>query len=149
MSSCRQAAWTTFHWHAFPVAVNVLARYRRVLERKAHVVRHEKIKVSVPVVVEETASGTPTGLLIQKAGGLGYISKRSIAVVAIEAILPKIGAEDVLKTVVIIVANTDAGGPAHSFQPGLLRHIGKSAVAVVLVKAIGRARRISLQACAR
>src|SRR5258708_4955876 len=149
MPACGQSSRSALDGDTFPVAIHVLAWHRRVFEGEAHIVRYEQIEVPIAVVVEETASRTPSRLLVPKTGGLGHVGKRSISVVAIETILPKIRAEDVLESVIVVVADTDSGGPSHRLQPGLFRHIGKSTVAVVLEKAIGCARRISVQASPR
>src|SRR6202042_24401 len=121
--------------NTFPVAIHVLAWHRRMFEGEAHVVRYEQIEVAIPVVVEETASCSPAGLLVPKTGSLSHVGKRSIPVVTIETILPKIRAEDVFESVVVVVAEAAPGGPPHCLQPRRFRHIGKSAVAAVLVKA--------------
>src|SRR5258708_17416634 len=149
MPACGQSSRSALDGDTFPVAIHVLAWNRRVFEGEAHIVRYEQMEVPIAVVVEETASRTPSRLLVPKTGGLGHVGKRSISVVAIETILPKIRAEDVLESVIVVVADTDSGGPSHRLQPGLFRHIGKSTVAIVLVKAIGCARRISVQASTR
>ena len=145
MSARRQSSRPALDRYTFPIAIYVLAGDGRVLEGEAHIVGNKKIEVAIAVVVEETASCSPARLVVPQAGGLGYVSKRSIAVVAVETILTKIGAEDVLESVVVVVADADAGCPAHSFQSGLLRHIRKRSVAVVFVEAIRGAGRIAIQ----
>src|SRR5579863_976260 len=153
MSSRGQSTRPTFHRDALPIAIYVLAGHGRVLEGEPYVVGNEQVEMAIPVVVEETASRSPAwlivagltipGLTIPKAGGLGYVSKRSITVVTIKAVLPKIGTEDVLESIVVVVADADARGPSHGLQSCLLRNVGEGAVAIVLVEAVGRARRIS------
>src|ERR1700722_12218920 len=159
MSSRGQTTRTALNRYTFPIAIYVFARDRRVLEGEAHVVRNKKIEVAIAVVVQETAPGSPSDLIvprlavprltIPKSGGLGYVSKRSIAVVTIKTVLPKIRAKDIFKSVVVIVANANARRPAHGLQSGLFGHVGEGAVAVVLVEAIRGAGRISIQTRAR
>src|SRR5579863_2475766 len=146
MSSGGQSTGPTLHGNTFPVAVHILAGYGRMFKREADVVRNEKIEVAIAVVIKETASRAPAWLIAQKAGRLGHVSKRSIAIVAVKTVLTKIGAEDVFEAVVVVVPDADAGGPAHGLQSCLLGDVGESAVAVVFVKAIGGARRITGQA---
>ena len=118
-------------------------------EREAHVIGNEQIKVPIPVVVQETASRSPAGLIVPKAGTLGYVGKRPIAVVSIETVLAEVGAKNILESVVVVVTDANAGRPARCLQTGFLGDVGEGAVAIVLVKAIGGVRRIPRQAGTR
>src|SRR5207237_6726873 len=69
--------------------------------------------------------------------------------VAVKSVLPEVGAEDVVEAIVVVVANTDRGGPANCLQARLLGDIGERAVAIVLVETIGSARRSVVEARAR
>src|SRR5580658_7751690 len=129
MSSGWQSSRPTLHRDTLPIAIYIFSGYGRVRERKPYVIGDEQIQMPIPVVVKETASRAPAWLVVPKASGLGYVGKRSIAVVA--------------------VTNADARRPSHRFQSGLLRHIGEGSVAVIFVEAIGRARWISLQTSSR
>src|SRR5258708_30739723 len=146
MSSRGQSSRPAFNGDALPVAIHVLAWHRRVFEGEAHVVRHEQIEMSIPVVVEETASRAPAWLRAPQTGGLGRVSKRSIAIIAIKALLPKIDAEDVFESVIVIVADANTGGPAYRLQSRFLGNIRKCSLAIALVKALRCARPVSLQA---
>jgi len=76
---------------------------------------------------------------------LGHVGKRTIAVVAVETILSKICAKDIIEAVVVIVAYTHTVGPTHRSESSLLRHIGEGSVAIVLIKAVRRFGRVALQ----
>src|SRR5580658_2036281 len=154
MSSGGQSTRPALNRYTFPIAIYVLARDRRVLEGEADVVRNKKIEVAIAVVVQETAPGAPPDLIVARLtipqpGGLGHLGKRSIAVVTIKTVLPKIRAKDIFKSVVVIVANANARRPPHGLQSGLFSHVDEGAVAVVLVEAIRGAGRISIQTRAR
>ena len=106
--------------------------------------------MAVAVVVDEGASRSPSGRAsVPEAGFLGDIGKGAIAVVAVEAILAKIGAEEIVEAVVVVVGNANAIGPARGFQAGLFGDIGEGTVAIVFVETIGGFRRIFIEARAR
>src|SRR5712692_6601268 len=149
MSSSGQSDRPTFNGDTFPVAIWVLSWQRCVLERKAHVIGNEQIKVPIPVVVKETASRSPAWLIVPKAGTLGHVGKRSIAVVSIKTVLPEVSTENILESVVVVVTDANAGRPARCLQTGFFRDIDEGAVAIVLVKAITGIRRIPRQAGTR
>ena len=146
MSSRRQSDWPTFNGDTLPVAIRVLSWHRCVLEREAHVIGNEQIKVPIPVVVKETASRSPAWLIVPKAGTVGHVGKSSIAVVAIETVLPEVGTKNILESVVVVIADANAGRPARCLQASLLRDIGEGSVVIVLVKAISGTRRVPRQA---
>ncbi len=54
-----------------------------------------------------------------KAGLLGHIGKRAISVVAVEAVLSEVGAEDIVEAIVVIVGDANAVGPANCPRPAL------------------------------
>jgi len=87
----------------------------------------------ITVVVEETATCPPSWLIVPQSCGLGHIRERAVAVVTIEAILSKVGTEDVLKTVVVVVSDADAGCLARHLETRFLRHVRKRAIPIVLV----------------
>src|SRR5229473_2115176 len=149
MSSSGQSDRPTFNGDTFPVAIWVLSWHRCVLEREAHVIGNEQIKIPIPVVVKETASRSPAWLIVPKAGTLGHVGKRSIAVVSIETVLPEVGTKNILESVVVVVADANAGRPAGCLQASLLRDVGERSVAIVLVQAIGGTRLIARQAGTR
>src|SRR5882762_5486988 len=125
-----------------------------MLEGEAHVVRNKQVEVPITVVVKETASRSPAWRLVPrvvprvvpKTGAPGTVGKRSIPVVAIETVLPEVSAEDILESVVVGIPDANPGSPPGRLQASLLRDIREGSVAVVLVEAIGGARRIPRQA---
>src|SRR5450755_1413083 len=143
----RQSAGATVHRDALPVAGGVLAGHRSVLQIEADVVRDEQIEMAVSIIVQECAPGTPTRRTIfPKAGLLGHLGERAIAIVAVEAVLSEVGDEDIVETVVVIVGDANGVRPANGPQAGFIGHVGERAVTVVLIEPVGSFGRVSLEA---
>src|SRR5947207_15154267 len=100
--------------------------------------------MAVAVVVHKAAASAPVLLMAPKTGGLGHVREGAIAVVAIQDVLPKARAENIVKAVVVIVAYANAARPTHRMQSGFFRNIGESAISVVLIETIARALRCAL-----
>src|SRR6266699_5526170 len=105
--------------------------------------------MDVAVIVHKAAAGAPVLLMAPKAGGLGHIREGTIAIVAIQDVLPKTRAENIVKAVVVIVADANTARPANRTQSRFFRNIGESAISVVLIETIARALGCALQARAR
>ncbi len=71
-----------------------------------HVVRDEQIEVAVAVVVQKTAARTPAVFRSSDAGLLGHIGERAVAVVVVEDVAAKVGDEEIVEAVVVVVADT-------------------------------------------
>jgi hypothetical protein len=108
MQAGGQASWTTFHWYAFPVAIHILPGHRRVFERETHIVRYEQVEIAIPVVVQEAAACAPSWLVVPKSRTFRDVRKGSIPVVAIKMVLTVIRTEDVLVSVVVVIADANA-----------------------------------------
>src|SRR5262249_46343770 len=132
----RQASWTAVDWNALPSAVGIFAGPRHCGEVELEVVGDEQVQVAIPVVVDESTSGSPARARFEQARLAGDVGERSIAVVAVQDVLPPIRDEEVLVAVVVIVSNGDRGRPALPRQACLGGDVGESAVAIVLVQAI-------------
>src|ERR1035438_1942959 len=76
-----------------------------------------------------------------KPGLMSYIGKGTVSVVMKEDVMSPETAKQIVPSIIVVIAHTDAGLPACAPQPGLLRDIGKRAVAIVLVKM--RCRRLA------
>src|SRR5215472_3656549 len=144
MLAGRQTPRAAFHRDSFPPAVGVVAGSGGIFKRKPNVIGNEEIQVSVAVVVYEAAAGSKSWLIVPKAGRLGHIGERSVAVIAVQAVLSKIGAKYVVKAVVVIVSDRDSTCPSEPVQTRFLRDIGECPVPVILVQpvrcALGSAR---------
>ena len=100
-------------------------------------VAHEKIEKSVSVVIEECAACTPAALLLRKAGLPGNIGKSSVPVVMKQYVMPPECAKQIVPSIVVVIANANAGLPAGAPESRLICYIGKCAVTVVLVQMSG------------
>src|SRR5258708_152227 len=149
MLTGRQTSRSALDGYPLPTATTVLTRDQRVFQRKSYVVRNEQIEVPIAIVVHEAASGPPALLIAQKAGCLRHISECSIAVVAVENVLSKPGTKDVIKTIVVIVANANSAGPSNRVQSRLFCYVRKCAVPVVLIQSISCSFRCTFEARAR
>src|SRR5712692_5767941 len=125
MPSRGQSPRTAFHRNTLPVAINVFSRHGCVFKREANVVGDEQIKMAIAVVVQKTAPGAPSRLIVPEAGRFGYIAKGSITVVAVKMILSEASAEDILESVVVVIADAHPRGPVHRPQSGFFGDIGK------------------------
>src|SRR5437899_7178999 len=85
-----------------PEAAAVLSGDRGLLKGKPHVVRDKEVEVTVAIIVQEAATGAPALLMVPEPGLFGHIGEGAITIIAIENVLPKAGAENVVKAVVVI-----------------------------------------------
>ena len=103
------------------------------------IVGNEEIQVTIAIVVQKGASRSPASIaFIDQPGLLGNIGKCAISIVAVKNILTVISDEDILKAVVVIVPDGYSTGPSGTYQPSLLRDIGKRSVPIIFVEAITR-----------
>src|SRR5271167_708614 len=89
----------------------------------------------VAVVVDPGTTGIPAGLWagLDQPGAFCDIGECSIAVVMVKNILPVISNEQIVVTIVVIVADATGLTPTGvDFQPRTLRNIGERAITVVL-----------------
>src|SRR5579872_1805135 len=90
--------------------------------------------MAIAIVVEECAASAPSPLLLIQAGLLGDVSERAVAVVVKENVAAPEGAEQVVPSIIVIVADANACLPSTASQARFLCDIGECAVAVVLVE---------------
>src|ERR1700689_1787298 len=101
-----------------------------------HVVCNYEIEFAVAVVIHPRGAG---GELVwtEQAGGPGDIGESAVAIVVEEMALSKSGDEDVIETVVVIVADCHSHAEHGHGQSGLAGYIGKSSIAIVVVQLWG------------
>ncbi len=133
MQSGRKPPGTAVHCDVLEHAVFVLAGFLRAANVKVQVVRHKQIELAVAVVIDPSAARAPTGAICSHAGFFGDIRESAVPIVVIENVFAPVGDEQIVKAVVIVIADADAARPAGSMQPRLGGHVGECAVAVVLV----------------
>ena len=100
-------------------------------EIETDVVGNKNVKMAITVVVEEGATSSPAGGLSQKTGGFGYVGEGSIAIIAIKLVLTKVRAKQILKSIVVIVADTNSTSPSDIVKAGFLSNISENTVAIV------------------
>src|SRR6185437_7600663 len=143
-----QSARAAFHRHAFPVAVRGGTWFWKRVQIERQVVGDEKIQMAVAIIIDPGAAGPPQLRRLDKACFFRHVGECAIPVVAVEDVLAPVSDEEVFEAIVVVVANGNGARPSFANKPGLFGDIGESAVAVVLIKAIGRALRRALQASA-
>jgi hypothetical protein len=90
--------------------------------------------VTIPVVVQKTATCAPTDLFLIKSRLVSHIGERAISVVMEKHVMPPEAAEQVIPSIVVVVANAHACLPTGYPQSRFLCDISKGALAVVLVE---------------
>ena len=91
-------------------------RKRRGLRIEIDVVGDEQIEMAVLVIIHERAAGVPALLAVAGIGGdarlFGDIGELAVAVVVPQDAIAPIGDEEVVVTVVIVVARRNSLGPS-------------------------------------
>src|SRR5438067_2368471 len=124
-----QTPWTTIHRNALPGTVEVRTWLWNFRNIEINVVGDEEIEVAIAVVVQKRAASPPSGVLVVQSGFFGDVSKGSVAVVPIKFVLTVVGAEQVLKSVIVIVPNAYGGRPSGGRQTGRFCYVGEGPVA--------------------
>ena len=79
-------------------------------------------------------TGGPTGPCYSSA--VGQIGEGSIAVVVIKRTASVAGDKEIVVTVVVKVADCDAGGISHADQPRLFGHVFEGTIGLLVVEAV-------------
>ena len=66
------------------------------------------------------------------SGFFAHVGKGAVTVVVVEDVLAEIGDEQIVETVVVVVADADALSPAGMNEAGFGGDIGEGAIAIVL-----------------
>ncbi len=113
------------------------AESRKVVEVEVDVVRDEEVDEAVVVVVAEGSAGGPS-VIDAKASGLRDVGEGAVTVIAVKNDATETGDEEVGPSVVIVIADGDAHGPAGETYAGFVGDVGKGAVAIVVVEGAAR-----------
>src|SRR2546430_15719645 len=97
--------------------------------------------MAIAVVIHPSAARTVSRGALRQACFLGSVRKRTIAVIAVENIVSVVGDEQIVVTVVVIVADRNCRRPAGAHESSFRGYVSECAVAIVLVQAIGSIRR--------
>src|SRR6266700_1383248 len=93
--------------------------------------------MSVTVIVDKSASCSPSRIFVQQPGVLGDVGKSYITSVAIQLVLPEVGAKQIFEAVVVVVSNANTRCPACIPKAGFFGHIRESSITIIFVQAIG------------
>src|SRR6516165_171676 len=106
----RQSAGPAHHGDAAKLTKacrkSALAGNGRVVDVKLHVTRHEKVQVTVMVVVAPRGSGRPASQRYTRL--FGYVAERPIMIVVVQPVLSKVRNVNVGPAIVVVVAHRDA-----------------------------------------
>src|SRR5262249_7301026 len=101
------------------------------LQIEVDVVGDKQVQVAVAVIIEKGAACAPLGVLGTQASLRGYVGGRPVAIVVVERVAAPVGDEEIIETVVIVIADAHGLAPSGSRQAGLVGNIAKRSVAVV------------------
>src|SRR5579872_1220112 len=132
-----QSARATHDRNPLPNAGWTLARRGGGRQIKVHIVGDNQIETPVAIVVNECATGPP-GLARSRNAGLFCDLGEHSVVVVIEAILAVISDVEIFPSVVVVVADANALSPAGRGEARFRRHVGESAVMVIVIETIAR-----------
>lgn len=105
--------------------------------------------MAVAVVVNKTATRTPSLGAVAQPGRFRNVSESAIPVIAVKQILSPSRDKDVLESVVVVVADADAAAPTVVDESRFLGDIGETTIPVVVIKAVGRRGRACPESVAR
>ncbi len=98
------------------IAVGSLARLGRACRIEIHVIGHEQIKKTVAVIIQKTAACTPAVFRSSNASLFGHVGESAVAIVVVKNVAAKIADEQIVETVVVVVADATALSPARVGQ---------------------------------
>src|SRR5260370_14273898 len=146
MQTSRKPAWTTVHLNVLEYAVCILTRLGRTTLVEIEVIGDKQIELAIPVVVDPGAARAPTRPVRAQSGFPGYVGESAVPIVVVEEVLAPVRDEQILKPIVIVVANTNSGRPTCAEQARFGGYVGEGAVPIILVEPVRRARRSSREA---
>src|SRR5260370_26026513 len=141
MQTSRKPAGATVHLNILEHTVCILTRLWHATLIEIEVVRNKQIELAIPVVVDPGAARAPTGPVRAQSGFPGYVGKSAVPIVVVEDVLAPVSDEQILKPIVIVVANTTSGRPTCEEQARFGSYVGERAVPIVFVNPVGRVRR--------
>src|SRR5579871_1972133 len=99
----------------------------------------------IAVVVKKSRDGAKTCCGIQKARLLSDVGEGAVSVISIEFVLAIVSYKKIFKSIVVVIANTDAASPSTIEQPRFLGDVCKRAVSIIVVQTIAGTRKTSFQ----
>ncbi len=99
------------------------------------IIHHQQIEQSVAIVIHPSCSHSPQPSKLEvrarQTGAFCDVGKGSVSIIVIEGVAAHAGNEDVLKAVVIVIADGHADVETLASYASLFRHVSKSAIAIV------------------
>ncbi len=113
--------------------VKARARFRHGRSRQIEidVVGDEQIEFAVAIVVDERAACVPARAFARHSCLLADVGEGTVTIVVVQNILAEVGNEQIVPSVVVVVADAHALPPAGMRDSGLRSHVGESSVAIV------------------
>ena len=130
----RETARAAHDWNAFPLTGGGFVGRGRLCGIKLDVIADEKVEMAVAIIVEECAACAPAHMLVIDAGLASDIGEGAVTVVVKKDVVSPETAEEIVPSVIVVVADADARLPAGAREAGLCGDIGKCSVAIVLVQ---------------
>ena len=112
----RKSARTAQDGNALPLAVMRGIGRRNLVRIELEVIAHEEIEKAVSVVVKKRAAGAPANVLLIEPGFLRDICKCAVPIVMEEDVVSPETAEQIVPTIIVVVADADAGLPTRPSQ---------------------------------
>jgi len=103
----------------------------RGFQIEINIIGDEEIKMAVAIVIHEGAAGVPALASAGDAGFFADVGESAVAVVVVENIFAEVGDEEIVETVVVVVADADGLSPAGMGEAGFGGDIGEGAVAII------------------
>src|SRR5262249_34856799 len=137
MEARRQSSRTAVHLDIAEHTVLVRAGLRCAVGIEIDVIGAEQIEPAIAIVIDPRAARAPVSSIAANASPGGHVRKSAIAIVVVENVLAPVGDEQVLESVIVVVADANTHGPTGSEQARLRGYIGEGPVAIVLVEPVG------------
>src|ERR1051326_3182283 len=96
-----------------------------------HIMRDKQVQLAIIVIVEPHRAGGEAG--VGHAGFRGYISKLAVAKIAEKMIAANGGDIDVVKAIIVVVANRTTQAIYLDGQAGCLGYICEGAILIIMV----------------
>src|SRR5205814_5685863 len=127
--------------HESPIQARTGFGQRRRLGIEIDVIGDEQVEMAVAVVIEKSAAGVPAlrpgGCSSSYASFGSHIGERAISVVAVQRAVAPVGNEQVVDSIVVVVAHTDTLTPTCPHQPRASDDVGDMPVPVDLLPPVG------------
>src|SRR6266571_1835847 len=92
--------------------------------------------MAVPVVVDESAARVPAFAGAGDARFLADVRERAVAVVVVQHVFAKVGYEEIVKAIVVVIADAHSLAPAGMEEASFGGDIRESSIAIVFEKVI-------------